>query len=404
MHERPSDGGHDFPPLLAGSSDGPEPPRARRGRQRRRRRRRVIGGVLIGLVLVGAGAGVQVAAHLGYDVALVAFQDAATVVENDQTDLATDAEQLRMEADAAGDIAAADSGTLMPAEARGSLDAAIAAATPALEDADAAATAAIPTVDSKPMWAWDLFAEKGLLEEETAALEGRQDDIAEQRDALSETGATVEESAVAAVQAAAAAAADLEAAHVNARNPEIVALRASAADVTVAVTTLDADAVSRYAQLESAAAALLESEQAELAEKAGPLHDARVEIEAFARSLAPDVLLDFDWSPTVPGYDGPSNGGWTTWWYGDPGYATIALSDYIAESWPASWAKALVAHEVGHAISVKCEAMYDSSNQDTIEEWATAWAIGMGFTDPANGTDVYGAPSSAMIDAAAACR
>ena len=128
-------------------------------------------------------------------------------------------------------------------------------------------------------------------------------------------------------------------------------------------------------------------------------------MEAFARSLAPGVLLEFDWGPLVngAGYNG-SMGGYTTWWWDDPGRAVIQLSDSVAEQWPAERSRALVAHEVGHAISVKCEGMYDSSTQDSIEKWATAWAISMGFTDDANGVWAYGYPPQNYIDAAAGCR
>ena len=369
----------------------------------RSRRRRVVLTVLTGTLILAAGAGVHTVASLQYDDSLVAFQDAGAIAGNRQTDLASDSTDLAGAAAAASDMVAADTGTLMPADARQDLDAAITEAAPTASEADAATAASFPEPGTKPSWTWELFAESARLADDTEALHDQADDFEALGDDVADAELAVADTAVAAVRAASAAASDLEAAHVNARNPEIIAVRA-AAEAAAGVAQLDAETATRYAELESAAAAMLESEQAELAEKAGPLYGSRVEIEAFARSLAPGVLLDFDWAPTVPGYDGSSYGGWTTWWYGDPGYSTIALSDYIAESWPAGWAKALVAHEVGHAISVKCEAKYDSSDQDTIEAWATAWAISMGFNDRANGTDVYGAPSQSMIDAASSCR
>lgn len=396
MSDRLLDGGHDLPPVFSGA---PAPARVSR-----RRRRRIVWGVLGGLVLAGAAVGVHLAANLGYDDARVDFTDAATIVENRQDDLSEETEELQLVTDTAAGIAEADSGALMPAEARETLDAAIAAVEQTTADADAAATASVPAAGEKPFWTWELFGETARLGEDGEELEAQADDIGDERRTVSDASSAVEEAAVAAMQEAAGAASEFETAHVNARNPEILMLRATADSVATSATALDDAAVSLYGELEAAAAAVLETERAELAEKEGPLEGERVEIEAFARELAPGVLLDFDWSATVPGYDGPSYGGWTTWWYGDPGYATIALSDYIAEEWPAAWTKALVAHEVGHAISVKCESMYDSSDQDTIEEWATAWAISMGYTDRANGTDVYGAPSQAMIDRAAQCR
>ncbi|UYO95849.1 hypothetical protein OED01_09530 [Microbacterium sp. M28] len=395
MTGQPHDGDHELPSTF---SSPPPPVRARS-----RVRRRVLWGLLGGVLIVAGCAAVHILANLQYDDALDAFEDAEVIAEEQRDELAVAADELAADADAANTVVASDSGTLMAADVRAELDESLAAVQPVTDEVAAASAERFPDPGSKPTWPWELFAERARLDEETATLEGRADDFASVNQDVTAASASVEESALAAVRAAADAAPDLEAAHVNARNPEIVALR-RAAEHAAGVERLDDEAAARYTLLESAAADLLESEAAELAEKAGPLNGARVEIEAFARSLAPGVLLDFDWAPTVPGYDGPSYGGWTTWWYGDPGYSTIALSDYIAESWPAEWAKALVAHEVGHAISVKCEALYDSSDQDTIEAWATAWAISMGFTDRANGTDVYGAPSQAMIDAAAGCR
>ena len=117
------------------------------------------------------------------------------------------------------------------------------------------------------------------------------------------------------------------------------------------------------------------------------------------------MLIEFDWSPVVNGAGyGGSMGGLTTWWWDEPDRALIELSDSVAAQWPAERSRALVAHEVGHAISVKCEGMYDASTQDSIEKWATAWAIGMGFSDDANGVSAYGYPPQSYIDAALACR
>ena len=390
-------GGHDLPRVLSGPSPSGVAPV-------RRRRAPIVWGILGGLALVGAASGTQLAANLGYDDARAEFSDAATVVENRQADLASDVDDLRQGAETAAGIVAADTGVLVPEPTRAALDEALAAVDTTASDAETAASASLPRAAEKPFWAWELFGQSALLDENTDDLADQAADIDAAGESVVDVDGQLEDTAVAAIQEAAAAAPAFEAAHINARNPEILMLRATAESVTSSVTALDSQAVSLFGELEAAAAAMLETERAELAEKQGVLHGPRTEIEAFARSIAPGVLLDFDWSPTVPGYDGPSYGGWTTWWYGDPGYSTIALSDYVAEEWPAAWTKALVVHEVGHAISVKCESMYDSSNQDTIEEWATAWAISMGYHDRANGVDVYGQPSQAMIDQAAQCR
>ncbi|GAB3598834.1 hypothetical protein [Microbacterium tumbae] len=389
-------GGHRLPVVLSGPETAPV--------ARRRGFGRIVWSILGVLVIAAAAVGTHVAANLGYDDARAAFVDEETITSNRQDDLASEIDALVLESETAAGIAAADTGVLMPADSRAALDASIVEVDTATTDAEAAASADLPDAGEKPSWTWELFGETSRLQDDTEDVEESADEVDAQRQAISDAGTALEETAVDAVLSAASAADDFEAAHVNARNPEILTMRNAAEYATTSVTALDADAAARFADLEAAAAAMLETERAELEEKKGALHDSYVAIEKFARSLAPGVLLDFDWSPTVPGYDGPSNGGWTTWWYGDPGYSTIALSDYVAEEWPAAWTKALVAHEVGHAISVKCESMYDSSDQDTIEEWATAWAISMGYTDRNNGSAVYGSPSQAMIDAAAKCR
>ena len=97
-------------------------------------------------------------------------------------------------------------------------------------------------------------------------------------------------------------------------------------------------------------------------------------------------------------------GGLATWNSGRGGFSTITLSDSVAEWWPNADSRALVAHEVGHAISAKCHDKFDWENQAANEEWATAWAISMGHTALGNGVEAYGYPSQAMIDIAATCR
>lgn len=153
--------------------------------------------------------------------------------------------------------------------------------------------------------------------------------------------------------------------------------------------------------------ALVESQAAEQAELAGPLHDKRVAVDEFARSIAGGVRLDFTWKPTLT-FDnntsglGGSTGGWTDFWFERGGYSTISLTDSVAAQWPDS--KALVVHEVGHAISTKCEDMAPHDTRDEVEEWAVAWAIGMGYTGPDNGSDLYGTPPASLVQTAAACR
>ncbi|MDP3950405.1 hypothetical protein [Microbacterium sp.] len=397
----PPPGGHDLGTIF-GAPVGAIPARALK--PRRKRGRLIWTGV--GIVLVaGACAAVQVGANLGYDDALVSFE--ATIDDAEDSALLLDDELIALDGTlaVASGIADADSGTLMDAATKETLDAAIADAQATVSDSATVREQRLPSAEEKPTWAWELFSETTQLHSDRAAADDLIDDFDAAVVTAGDAAGAVEDAGAAAIASAADAAVGFEAAHVSARNLDIIALRSAAERVQQSGENLNETAAAAYAELEAAASQMLVSEQAELAEKSGPLYDARLEIEAFARSLAPGVLLDFDWSELVNGYGyADSMGGYATWWYHDPGYATIELSNSVAAYWPSARSQALVAHEVGHTISVKCDGMYDDSTQENIEAWATAWAISMGFTDVANGTSAYGAPPQSMIDAAAGCR
>ncbi len=360
---------------------------------------------VLGVVTIGAAcAGVQWTANVGYDDALIAFEDAAQDAESGQTELAGALAALTETTDAAAIVIGADSGVLMDLSAKEAFIASIDQATDAETEGSTLTAKKLPEPADKPSWAWELFGQTAQLNADRDDAEEMLESFESTRDTIGEASGAVQETGTASVLSAADAAGAFEAAHVSARNLDILSLRDAAEELAGAVT-LDATTADAYVRLETSAASMLASEQAELAEKQGPLYDARIQIEAFARGLAPGVLLGFDWSPLVNGYgEADSMGGYATWWYADPGYATIELSNSVAQYWPGDRSKALVAHEVGHAISVKCEGMYDDSTQENIENWATAWAISMGFHDVANGTSAYGAPPQSMIDAAAGCR
>ncbi|KDA06391.1 hypothetical protein DC31_10545 [Microbacterium sp. CH12i] len=359
----------------------------------------------LGIVVLGvACAGVQLGANLGYDDARVAFEAAADDAEEGQAQLTSELTTLNSATSMASGIADVDSGMLMDAVSKEALTAAITDATAASTDATSLSEQLLPHADDKPDWAWELFGETAQLNSDRDSADQLVAEFSSAGDDASGATSSVEDAALTAVTTAADAAAGFEAVHVSARNLDILALR-NAADRVHGAATLDDAAQSAYSALESAASQMLTSEQAELAEKSGALYGARVEIEAFARSLAPGVLLDFDWSEIVNGYGySDSMAGYATWWYADPGYATIELTNSVAALWPSARSEALVAHEVGHAISVKCEGMYDDSTQENIEAWGTAWAISMGYVDDANGTWAYGPPPQSLIDAAAGCR
>ena len=347
----------------------------------------------------------QLSANLGYDDAADRFDGALRTATAVKSETDHTREVLTQATDAGHVILdVTDARIAVPEDAVSALSAAVAGGEEAGAAAETLAATALPSPGAKPVWFWELFgasaelaADEISLDERAADLEAATEDAAEAEDAVQESGLAV-------LSAAAEAAAGFEAAHLSARNDAVIALRDAAADA-LAVTSIDGDAATTYVALQDAGAQIIATESEELAEKSGPLQGARLEIEAFARSLAPGVLLEFDWSPVVngAGYNG-SMGGYTTWWWDTPGRANIELSDSVAEQWPAERSKALVAHEVGHAISVKCQDMYDSSTQDSIEKWATAWAISMGYTDDANGVWAYGYPPQEYIDAAKGCR
>lgn len=198
----------------------------------------------------------------------------------------------------------------------------------------------------------------------------------------------------------------VEAANFDAENAPHIAFRGAVADLG----SVTDDAITEYLVSYLDAAHALEASHAEeIGEKAGPLLDERLTVEAFARSLAGGVLLDFDWATTVNGYGtGGSYGGTSYWQSSDGGYATITLSDSVATMWPGAGVQSLVAHEVGHAILARTDCntlFFDSEFADGGEEpWATAWAIGLGYTADGNGESIYGRPTDGLIQLSAQCR
>lgn len=361
--------------------------------------------MLGGVVVLGGLTTTQVSANLGYDEAQRELDAAMRTFHAQSTEVDHRYRALLEATDAGHVILDAGDATLpVPEDAWTALTTSVADGEGIGAEVEKVVAATPPPDEEKRGWFWELFGATSGLQADQRRVEALVDDLktasadaADGRDAVSESG-------VAVITAAGSAAATFEAAHVSARNDAVIALRTAAADIAV-VTAVDETTATAYVALQSAAAEVVATEAAELAEKDGPLRNARLDVEAFARSLAPGVLLEFDWAPVVngAGYNG-SMGGYTTWWWDDPGRAVIQLSDSVAEQWPAERSRALVAHEVGHAISVKCQDMYDSSTQDSIEKWATAWAISMGFTDDANGVWAYGYPPQNYIDAAAGCR
>ncbi|MET0735512.1 MAG: hypothetical protein ABWY55_07710 [Microbacterium sp.] len=347
---------------------------------------------------------VHVTANTSFDEAASALDDAATDAA-DVRDALSDASDAGADAASAGqaivDSAADD---LVDIAARTALAGSVVATSEAVTAAEAARVERIARPDDKPLWTWELLAATPRMTAQTVALEADVDAMRDAESALVTAGEALTESAGALYRSVAPAAAALEAANISARTAAVLDFRDAAAAAS-AQTQVDSAAAVDFSSYAARATVLKESAQAELAEKAGRLLGTRLEIEAYARSIAGGVVLDFDWAPTVAGTGGREGiGGTATWNTGRGGFSTITLSHSVAENWPSADARALVTHEVGHAITSKCHEMFDSENQPANEEWATAWAISMGHTALGNGVYAYGYPSQAMIDVAATCR
>ncbi|MEV8251557.1 hypothetical protein AB0O87_11640 [Microbacterium sp. NPDC076768] len=391
-------GGHQLPGFFSANA-------AHTTATRPRRRKGVILGVLGGAGIIAALVATQVGANLGYDQAATRYDETSLVAFELKAEVRADTAELRESASAANLILSRESRSIVVEEdLSAALSSSLSEGEEAAGNADVVVSSDLAPVMNKPVWFWELFGRTTELNQNTedaerliTALQDESGDVVEAEQSITTTG-------IAVLQAASTAAAPFETAHLSARNDAVIELRTAAASVANA-TLVDQEAAAAYISLQDAGDQVIATEAAELAEKEGPLKNARLEIEAYARSIAPEVLLEFDWSPVVngAGYNG-SMGGYTTWWWETPGRANIELSNSVAEQWPAARSKALVAHEIGHAISVKCQDMYDSSTQDSIEKWATAWAIGMGHTDDANGVWAYGYPPQSYIDAASGCR
>ena len=165
---------------------------------------------------------------------------------------------------------------------------------------------------------------------------------------------------------------------------------------------LDSDAVEALTAYVADAAEVTASHAAEEAEKAGPLYGLRAEVEAYARSISGGALLDFNWQPTVIGYN---MAGTATIESSPPFfYSTITLTNSIASNWGETVPMSLVTHEVGHAITSKCMDMFNSAFGGDYERWATAWAMSWGFPAGASGADSYGVPSAEQVAIAGTCR
>ncbi|WP_139417872.1 hypothetical protein [Agromyces laixinhei] len=372
-----------------------------------RRSRSVVAWTMVGIalfLLVAAGIlAVSAIANLRFDAAVaahrVAVDDAAAIGESTALAEADAGES----AEIAASMLAAPDGLVDPtakaalSTAAGTLDTVIGAA-PHTDFAEP--TRPLP----RPVWFADLDRASDLLAAETERLDAEARASSAHAADLASADRSTADAGVAYVAAIAPVAAAIEAANGSARNIERIEYRNTVEELASA-TTWDHDAAARIDQYVAAANALQSTHAAEEAEKAGPLYDRRVAVEAYARSIAGGVLLEFDWAPIVIGYgENGSAGGTATWDTWEGGLSTITLSNSIAERWGDPTIVALVTHEVGHAITSKClDLVGEYANNN--EPWATAWAIGLGHTDPnGNGEWLYGHPPDELIERSKACR
>ncbi|NUT58988.1 MAG: hypothetical protein HOQ00_09150 [Agromyces sp.] len=298
-------------------------------------------------------------------------------------------------------------GDLVRPEDRTALEESIAGAREVLEDRPAAPTGVVELGEPDSMApAWerygDLFELVDLVPSRNEAAV-RFDDAAEQVAAGTKAIAEASETLLTGTEELARAALD---ASPSATYQYRFAVEDALAGLrhSPGVSSGDAD---RFTALSAAVAAVRASHATEEARRLE--HPVRAEIEAFARSIASDVELEFAWAYTVAGRSSDA------WYSGTAefkpdgqGWGLISLTESIESEWANDVnAKAVVVHEVGHT-QVLRQACYDIFAAAPFggdhEVWATAWAIGMGYDLPGAGIEMYGRPSDAQIEASKACR
>ncbi len=410
------DGGHDF--TTAGGSAGPanataydhaalHAPAPQTPALRGRRRAVLAWSLSVAgvLLLAGLATVLQLTANLGYDQARTGLASAVST----QSDEATHNDRVR----AVDDESARAADTLLavtdPALVGDADRAALTAARDRAQKASAAAMSLsatpVPEPGAKPFWFWELYARTARLDADSRAMRTLGSALGRSSEELGSATSALDKTGVAVANAAGGLAAQIENDNRPSPNAGVLAMRDLAAKL-VATTSFDEEVAQGFRDYAASIQKVRDGHAATLAAEAGPLQGARQEIEDFARGLAPGVLLDFEWADRVNDLGGDNGylSGETVWPTTWGQYATIRLSNSVAEDWPGPSSHALVAHEVGHAITTKCWGMYDTTNSQTVEAWATAWAISMGFTDEGNGTQAYGPPPQELIDKAAACR
>ncbi|QAY72916.1 hypothetical protein ET445_05725 [Agromyces protaetiae] len=330
----------------------------------------------------------------------------------DAADAASDA--LRSEAARArGESAAADEleGSVLPGLGDGEPLDRVKAGTDAVDalaaDADFDLPDPIAYDESALRPFWVSLAEIFETAELRETLVADTDRMSDEADELADARAEVEDARTDLLDAALAAADARLAALPYATSESRFGLDEAEALVENAKTQAPASRDS-YIALAEALAGVEAAHNAESVRRAAPEYAERGPVEDFARSIAHDVPLDFVWEDVVNGRASAEwYSGLTTFWPGGGRWAKVELTYSVAESFADDInAKALVAHEVGHAQGSRTECneiVEGPAFGGDHEKWATAWAIAMGYDVPGSGIEPYGRPSDEQIAQARTC-
>jgi hypothetical protein len=369
--------------------------------------KRVLAIVAIVVGVVAANEGVRIWASNTYDTEAASLEQTRAEAVRTQNRLVTEVNRLEQVAEHSQAMLAIETLHLTPEDARDTLVNELSKADSLLSTAKPMTTTVYPGPASKPGWSWELFSAATALRQEASGLHTT---VATTSQTASEVAATTRNTeqllSTQFLPETIAAISEFEQKYVSALNAKIIKLRASGELLGILVEEPVSEAtVIAFRELNEQASAVAESHRAVLAKKKGALYNRRLTVEAWARNIAGGVMLDFEWRQIVNGYgNGGSAGGLATWNAAHGGYATIILSNSVASLWPDQRMKALVAHEVGHAISAKCYDLFNWESRDANEEWATAWAISKGHTADGNGVSLYGYPRQSIINKAKTCR
>lgn len=289
---------------------------------------------------------------------------------------------------------------------RAALEASLVAARTALTGEPEQTTGLILLTDpSAPAPAWDRYADLWRLAELVPARNESADRLEASADAVAEATREVTDAAEELVAGSRELAAAELAAHPSATYRTRLALQ-GIIDGTH-TSGIPSTSAAGFTELATAVDEVRASHAAEEARRLE--YPVRSEVEAFARSIAFGVTLDFVWAYEVAGVTSDAwYAGTAEFWEDGGGWGHITLSESISDAWGGDEnARAIVVHEVGHTQVVRdaCRAIFDGpAFEGDHETWATAWAIGMGYDLPGAGIEAYGRPSSEQIDAASGCR